>query len=746
VNIMKSRARWILLLGGLLTMATATTAYAQGQWRSLIRPYSYEQIAVEGDTLWCATREAGLVAYRPSDQTFSFLWRTPGGLASNALTALLIDRSGRMWLGTNGAGVSLWSPTRTTWGLLNAFDGLRSEAIRCLTEDPARDSIWIGTEGGIALWNGKEIAGTLPDGVNPSPFRSDVVTGIVVRSDSQFVATADGMYLRRPSGGGSVIDTIEAGLPSRAIVRLATDGVDVFALTASTVYRYAYAGQNWVATPGIGTIFGLQVSDGDVFASAASGVHRWTGAAWSLVTGSPGSSSTTGGTIAVATSATTLFGANRNGVYEQPAGGGAAILHVPEAPPGNNVVDVAVQGDKLYVNTVEEGFGRMQNGTWRNWPPVLCTVGCDTTFLAPQFTFGLMVGHDGRKWVACWGTAIEIFDDSGPVPQFTRPTWSDIPDPGRHTLAVIGVVDSSGGHWLGMDTNDLGGRTPIGLDYYDSSGVFVQNFMSGEHGLGGNGKIHALTVDHTGRIWVGHTGQGLQVFRPPTATDTVRFSSTVQGTSNIDYRGLAASGDTIWASTTSDMRWHSADSGLLMGSYTIPAGPAQLALNPIAVGTDGKVWLGTTNGLRVYNRDGTVLADFTTDNSPLIENEVRSIRVDKKTGVVWISTSGGLNRYDPFYTPPAPPAVAKLEVRPYPNPAFLTGIGATIRLSGNATSYTGTIYDLSGRALRRFAGAVDRGIVWDGRDHDGRVVHPGVYFIRVEAGGRASTARIVLLR
>jgi hypothetical protein len=35
---------------------------------------------------------------------------------------------------------------------------------------------------------------------------------------------------------------------------------------------------------------------------------------------------------------------------------------------------------------------------------------------------------------------------------------------------------------------------------------------------------------------------------------------------------------------------------------------------------------------------------------------------------------------------------------------------------------------------------------WRGRDSHGRLVASGVYFVRVEAGGAAATAKVVLLR
>lgn len=743
------RAPALPFLALTLTAAAPASAQGPGAWSTFLRPYDYAQMVVEGDTVWCATGEAGLVLYHPSNGAFEFISRAPGGLAGNALTSIVRDRSGYLWIGTDGAGASRLAPNRTTWGLVNAFDGLRSENVRCITADPRTDSVWIGTEAGIALWNGTEIAGTLPDGINPSPFASDVITGIVVKSDSQFVATEAGVYLRR----GSVITPITSNLPSSKVGALVTDGADVFALSNGAVLRWSGVLGSWFGTGAIGTVYRLQASSGQVFASTGGGIFRWTGSAWSLVSGALASTPATGGAFGVATTGpgAAIYAASLNGMFTVPAGGGTPAESKPQAPPGNNVLNVILDGPRLYVNTVVEGIGRYENAEWRNWYPGACQgAGCDTTFLNPVVPFALLSDKAGRKWFACWGIGMDVMDDTGAIPQFTRPTWNDGISFGQHTWGAAAVVDSNGGHWFGMDTPNFGGTEPtdqpIGLEYYDASGAYVGNFQAPFNGMRGNGKIKALTVDPSGRIWVGHSGQGLQWFTwTDTSTVPTKFNN-VAGSENLDFRGLDAPGDTVWASTTNDTRAYNRRTAQLLGSYTIPAGPAQLALNPIAVATNGKVWLGTTNGVRVYNRDGSTFADYTVSNSPLAANEIRAIRSDPLTGAVWIGTAEGLNRFDPFYVAPPPPTLERLEVRAFPNPAKLNGIGTTIRLAGNAGTYAGRIYDLSGRLLRRFSGTADRGVVWDGRDQDGAIVRPGVYFLRVEAGGREVTARIVLLR
>ncbi len=60
------------------------------------------------------------------------------------------------------------------------------------------------------------------------------------------------------------------------------------------------------------------------------------------------------------------------------------------------------------------------------------------------------------------------------------------------------------------------------------------------------------------------------------------------------------------------------------------------------------------------------------------------------------------------------------------------------------------LYNLAGQMVKELASgtaaAGDHSVVWDGRGADGRKVSAGVYFIRLNIGGQAATARLAVLR
>jgi hypothetical protein len=85
---------------------------------------------------------------------------------------------------------------------------------------------------------------------------------------------------------------------------------------------------------------------------------------------------------------------------------------------------------------------------------------------------------------------------------------------------------------------------------------------------------------------------------------------------------------------------------------------------------------------------------------------------------------------------------------PHPNPVIAGSAMLRFGLPRSAQVRV-TLYDTSGRSLGRLVDghleAGEHAIEWDGQDGDGRRVRPGVYFLRMEAGGRVLQERVTVL-
>ena len=747
------RTRSLVLAALALTALAdpAAAASAPGAWQTFIRAGEFTALLARDDEVWGATASAGLFRWDRAVSRFDLVRREPGSITSNRLTALAIDRSGRLWVGSDGAGVSRRSADGERWDLVNLLDGLPSDTVWVM--EAAGDTMWIGTSKGIALWNGREVTGSLPDGLTESfdtTFASASITGIVQLGDSLWLSTRRGIGLARLSTLLSDWRPANQGLASTDIEGLASDGAALFAHAAGEVYRWRVELDRWEVEPGAGVVHRLNDASGVVLAAGESGGFRWFQTAadsgWAALAGSPAAapSAAEDPEISMAPDGR-VFETLGETLWEEPASPGAWLSHpLPEGPPGNNLLQVAVDGPRVYVTTRTDGIGRFDGG-WRIWPRIACVgTECDTSFINLTDPIGLLVDRTGRKWVASWSNALESFLDEPSSPEVIHHVIGTDLALQKRTWVVSAVADTSGRRWFGMDTPLKGDVDPIGLEVYDAAMGYVGNFNETNSTMSGT-FVHGLAFTPNGRVWLGYDGDGLDYVVG--APDSDAFFH-IDDTDGLEVRGVASYGDSVWIVTpTQLLRFGSSDNTASTPAETraVSGGQAELGIKPLAIGPDGSVWIGTAAGLHVV-RPGGAEESFDTSNSPIPGDEVRAVAVDPLSGVVWMTTPDGLARFDPGFSPPPAPPLPSLSARVYPNPAQLTGLGVLLRITGEAESYDGEVYDLSGRRLRRFRSAVNGALVWDGRDDDGHLVPPGLYFVRVEAGGRSAVARVALLR
>ncbi len=744
-------ARGLLAVGLIASLPVA--ALASGAWQTHLDARDFTDLIVTDDVVWCATGEAGLLQFDRVTHQFKSITREPGTIASNHLTSLAFDRVGRLWVGTLESGVSRLTADGGTWELVNAFDGLPGDSVTTITV--AGDTLWIGTRGGIALWDGREVLGSLPDGNTVSfdtTFAIPAVTGIVQLGDTLWLSTPRGAGFARTSTNLSDWRRANDGLPNPAIDHMVSNGRDLLAQVAGSVYFWKPDSLKWFFAASIGTVHTLKSDYGEVQAASDLGIFRWTGFGFIQVAGAPAAAPGDGDDPEPAidpTGTTTHYAGTRSGLWEeQPSPPGAWTLFTPPGPPGNAYSNIVIDGARVYAATRNDGIGRWDGASWFAWLPGFCVGACPNDFRNANEVFAMLADRQGQKWVACWRFAVDRFDDSTPPALFTH-FWTTGGADLRHTLAFGAAADSDGGRWFGMDTDNLGVVIPLGLDYYDANGDPAGTWGPGipAGSLVRGGKIRAITVDKAHRIWVGYAGaanSGVDHFSGLPELPNTDFK-TVANTSSLDIWGLVAHGDSIWVLTDRDLRRISrtASPPRVVQTQNTPAG-RPLGMRLMDVAPNGDVFVGSEEGVRWYKSNGTT-QDFTTTNSPLAANDVRAIAVDRASGAVWFGTGEGLNRFDPAYQPPSLPPGVKDSLRVYPNPGTVTGLGIQLRLLGASTAYSGGIYDLRGRLLHRFSTSAAGQIFWDARDDHGVPVKPGVYFVRAEGGGRQARARFVLL-
>lgn len=149
------------------------------------------------------------------------------------------------------------------------------------------------------------------------------------------------------------------------------------------------------------------------------------------------------------------------------------------------------------------------------------------------------------------------------------------------------------------------------------------------------------------------------------------------------------------------------------------------SVTSIAVDGQNRKWIGTRNGVFLMSEDGTEqLAQYNMENSPLFSNNIISITINGKTGEVFICTDLGLISFMSDATDPEDSCKAP-EI--FPNPWYPEN-GEPIAFRGAAENSMVKITTETGLLVKEVE---TRGgqAVWDGKDVRGNLVMPGVYLI-----------------
>lgn len=153
------------------------------------------------------------------------------------------------------------------------------------------------------------------------------------------------------------------------------------------------------------------------------------------------------------------------------------------------------------------------------------------------------------------------------------------------------------------------------------------------------------------------------------------------------------------------------------------------ACKAIILDGGNRKWVGTgASGLWLFDKDVTkVLAHYTAENSPLPSNNILDLAVIPATGELFVSTEDGLISLNTAATDASLEEATNSCVRIFPNPVRpgYTGNIAIECLPENAVV---KITDAGGRLVYE-GKAAGGGIIWNGRDYQGRKPSPGIYLV-----------------
>lgn len=167
----------------------------------------------------------------------------------------------------------------------------------------------------------------------------------------------------------------------------------------------------------------------------------------------------------------------------------------------------------------------------------------------------------------------------------------------------------------------------------------------------------------------------------------------------------------------------------------------------ITIDGGNRKWMGTSgNGVYLLSSDGIEMIEhFTTENSPLISDNIESIAIDGSTGEVFFGTYAGLVSYLGTATDPAG-SLSDDNIKVYPNPVRPEYTGR-ISITGLMRDTDVKIVSASGYLVNSGT-SVGGEYTWDGKNKGGKRVASGVYYVLAAdaEGNSGAVAKILVIR
>lgn len=734
---------WLFLFCGL--QFPLRLAAQEPAWRTFTNMRDARNLVGQPGHVWAATT-GGLLDFDIALQTFS-QYTNADGLAGNELTAVEIDKYGRVWMGLNDGNINIVDPASGEIDIIVDYQSFSINAIRAFG-----DTVYIGLDIGVGEYRiDKSEAKELYRQLGMDFTKEIPVTSILVHRDTLYVGTAEGIAaadvnnpnLKAPQSWTNF--STSSGLPHNVITDLEPYGDSVLAGTQNGIALRT--GERWQNLSSGLPYRNVTAIAGDksktkppVFVATSRGVFGSGDLAnWVALADLPGEA-----TDVLIQDGELWASAENSGVSVYNANAQQWDTFIPDGPKGN--VFSAVYFDRngvLWCTSTRSGFFANDGDRWHDFEELLpLSVGDHRDVLTDPA---------GKTWVGTWGKGLLRIEDAFGTPQLTKIDTAGGLLSGATTANPGFVVvndlasDALGNLWL-ANLGALNGRAVAAV-----TPEFQWAHFSVSAGLRST-KITRVMVDRFNLVWYGTEDDGVGVLDyGGTLLDP---SDDILDLNLVDTQVLFSPHVTALAEDEDGTVWIGTPNGLnyFFGNQTFKFfGTADGRLisediRVVRVDPANNKWVGTSAGVSVLMADNFTLNHFTTDNSPLVSNSITDFAFDEETGDVYIATTNGLSVLQTPFT--RPEATFEL-LQGYPNPLILSGDEARFTIKNLMKRSGVTIYTEDGRQIRKYAPGSILGsqVVWDGRDADGNLVSSGIYlFVAHTEDGASAVGKVAVIR
>lgn len=718
----------------------STTAQAGvGDWTTYTSQTDVRDLRLVGDDIWFVTN-GGVFVYQITTGSYQQFNNT-NGLTSLDAQAIEIDQKGNVWVGFTDGWINYYDATTRGWKRVPDYLGHPIFDLEAIG-----DSLLIALDIGISLYDvrRKEVKETYKH--LGWQFSSEInVYDIMISQREIWAATGLGIArtsfelanLMAPESWTNY--TTDQGLPGNQINSIVAHGDSIYAGTNK--YVAILRGQNWVTiNQGLyyQNVRKLYSNNNALYAVTYSYVSRWDPGEYQWRNVAPDMPELT--SLAVATNGDLWVGREKSGSGKGFAKFSIADrtweLLVPPGPPGNTFNGLAVDKDGvLWCASPQDGIFRFDGKTWRQFTTAdgLINNGLNS----------MTVDSRNRKWSGSIGGGLVMIDNDEKISVFHHQILSGSPGSPDWVIVSDVKVDRYNNIWVlnkfAANNNVIAVYTPQ-LDWY---------FFAVQEGILSDA-VTSLDFDQVDRVWVG-TQAGVTVIDYKN-TLAIKSDDIIRGNNLTMADGLENNSIKDIAIDQDNVVWIASEGGL---NYWDPRTPEKVysqtgllnnAINTIEIDIRNNIWFGTSAGVSMLAFDRYSWTHYTTDNSPLVNDNVTSFSFDSETGKVYIGTANGLSCLE---TPFSRPRENLNNVKTGPNP-FNIKQDIYFAISELSDDVSIMFLTENGMIVRHISNDEILGsyTTWDGKNDEGEPVATGIYIYVIynEETGLNQVGKVAVIR
>lgn len=733
---------------------------------------------------WVATTGGVFRALEDDTTQFDVLTTIDGLYAPEPSVIVWHESTQKIWLGFVDGTLQSYEPenrefqTYTDISRNNRFPSKRINHLYALGDD-----LLIATDFGLVRWDaGRNLVleSFTNFGTIGSSFRINAVT---IKSDSLYAATANGLLWANINddllltNSWKAISTDEASLngPLLSIGTSVTDTLFVSTATANYIFlngniiqtnrfpqvivRYKQMGDRLLAVSN-SYVFATDEQGGlvQIYRNSQSG-RLFTDAVW------------VDNQITLGTSNQGLLSVNllsNNSRRYNPAGPYLNFFSQMHIENGKLVSASSFNPGRVSTSFVESGFYIFDGEEWKN----INFRTNEAMRLANGESYYTTAVSDDYYAFGSWGKGIALYTKATDSVQVfipaNTPQITGI-DPAPHFMVVSGVdFDREGYLWA---TNYF--STNNALYRYSPDSDSWLSFRKTPI-VATNDHYFGLSIDSFGQFWIplfaptgSGVGRGVLVYDigdPETNSDDQGYqllSDSDRGFLPSDMVTALAQDKRgeMWVGTTRGLVRYLFPERIIEGNandrraeYLRNVGNdsiyfRDIDVTAIAVDAVNQKWIGTSaNGLWHITENGDrIIKRFTTENSPLPSNAIRSIAINDNNGQIYIATDLGLVSFVDVTTESYS---GRKTLKIYPNPIIYKELEQNrVIIEGLLQETTVRVLSTSGMLVDEFDAKGGR-VQWIPRQKDGSELASGVYFVIAidENGGEKGVGKFAVVR